>query len=290
MFLRYYGLIWVVKKLLNKRYNELVISFFIYFNMKEYFKYLIIIIFTIFSFYYADKVIELSEINNTILVSIDNYASLNDSKCIEGEINNDCIILGLSGIVVDKNKSYSNMKGIGFREELVEYKKNKCILNKEDNLDKYILRGNRYDNKVSLVIDVDTLMYYDKIKDIFINENVVMNTLTNLYNLDKVDNDNVLYKDNGNNIKSFKKIVSNFYCVKTNDYEIINDCKKEKISSIRIVNYINDSLLLNTKKILDNGVIIFIKENNTNTNELMSTIKYIKSRGYSIVSIDELLS
>ena len=80
------------------------------------------------------------------------------------------------------------------------------------------------------------------------------------------------------------------YCVKTNDYEIINDCKKEKINSIRIINYINDNLLLNIKRIVDNGVIIFIKENGVNTKELSSSIKYIKSRGYEIVSIDELLS
>ena len=168
--------------------------------MKNYFKYFVIVIITIFSFYYANRVIELSEINNTILVSIDNYASINDSKCIEGEINNDGIILGLSGIVVDKNKSYSNMKGIGFKEELIEFKKNKCILNKEDNLDKYILSGNKYERKVSLVIDIDTLMYYDKIKYIFDSEKVIMNTLTNLYNLNKIDKKNILYKDNSDNL------------------------------------------------------------------------------------------
>ena len=56
-----------------------------------------------------------------------------------------------------------------------------------------------------------------------------------------------------------------------------------------MINYIDSYLLSNTKKILDKGIIIFIKENNNNLNELLPTIKYIKSRGYNIVSINELL-
>lgn len=56
-----------------------------------------------------------------------------------------------------------------------------------------------------------------------------------------------------------------------------------------MINYIDKDLFSNTKKILDKGIIIFIKENNNNLNEFLSTIKYIKSRGYNIVSINELL-
>ncbi len=258
--------------------------------MKSYLKYLSIICFAVFSFYYTDKVVELSEKNNTTLVSINDYALNNNSECIEGYINEDGIVLGLSGMEVDKNKSYSNMKGIGFKEELIEYKKKKCILNKEDNYDKYIISGNKSNKNISLVIDLDSLKYYDEMMNISNSENVAINILTNMNNVNKIPKENILYKDNTNNIKKFQKIINNFYCVKTNEYEIINDCKKEKINSLKIINYIDENLLSNTKKILDNGIIIFIKENYVNTIELLATIKYIKSRGYSIVSIDELLS
>ena len=256
--------------------------------MKKYFKYFLFLVFTIFSFYYTDKVMELSEYNNVVLASINDYANNNDKNCIEGSIKKEGIILGLSGIKVDKDKSYSNMKGIGFKEELIEYKKDNCILNKEDNLDKYIIKGNDYEDKISLVFDMDNFKYYDYINDISNIEKITINYLVNYQNIDKV-NKNVLYKTNINDIKKAKKIVPYFYCVKSNDYNIIDDCKKEKLNSIRIVNYINNDLLINTKKILNKGVIIFIKENNQNVNELGTTIKYIKSRGYKIVSIDELL-
>lgn len=259
--------------------------------MKTYLKYLLVIFFTIFSFYYTDKVIELSEYNNTILASIEDYAENNDYKCKEGYIKEDGIVLGLSGLEVNKNKSYNKMKGIGFKEELLEYKSNKCILNKENNLDKYIISGNEYKNNVSLVIDIDTLKYYNDMLLIAKEENIDINTLTNFNNIDSIqDKTNILYKTTSDDIKEFKKKVSNFYCVKTNNFDILKYCEKEKLNSINMINYIDTDLLINIKKMLNNGSIIFIKENNKNLNELRASIKYIKSRGYNIVNIDTLLS
>ena len=108
--------------------------------MKNYFKYFLIIGFVVFSFYYTDKVTKISEQNNVIMASINDYALKHDSKCIEGSITEDGVILGLSGISVNKNKSYSNMKGIGFNEKLIEYNKDECILSINNNYDKYIVR------------------------------------------------------------------------------------------------------------------------------------------------------
>jgi hypothetical protein len=168
--------------------------------MKSYLKYMLVIFFTIFSFYYTDKVIELSNYNDTILASINDYASLNDTKCIEGIINEYGIVLGLDGISVDKNKSYANMKGIGFREDLLEYKKDKCILNIKDNLDKYIIKSNNYQNNISLVIDIDNLKYYNDMIDIANKENVKLNILVNNNNIDYIDiKDNILFKTNTTN-------------------------------------------------------------------------------------------
>ena len=61
------------------------------------------------------------------------------------------------------------------------------------------------------------------------------------------------------------------------------------VRSIKPINSIEKDLLLNVKKVLENGTIIFINENSYNLNELGSTINYIKSRGYNIVNINQLL-
>ncbi len=253
--------------------------------MKSYLKYILVIFFALFSFYYTDKVIELSNYNDTILTSINDYASLKDTKCREGMISSDGIVLGLSGINVDKNKSYSNMKGIGFKEELIEYKKEECILNKENNLDKYIISGNKYKNNVSLVINIINGKYYENM--ISLNENI--NLLVDVNMIENLENkNNLLFKGNKEEFKIFRKNVDSFYCVKV-DNDVIDFCKKNKVNSIKPINFIHKDLLLNVKKILENGIIIFIDENSCNLNELGSTINYIKSRGYSIVNINQLL-
>lgn len=254
--------------------------------MKRYFKYMLLIFLVVFSFYYTDRIIKFSSSNNTILTSINNYANENDTKCIEGSINEHGMILGLSGLKVDKNKSYSNMKGNGFNKELIEYEKEECILNKENNLDKYIISGNNKLNKVSLVIDIINQKYIKEFENIFNDNDLEINVMSNI----DLKYKNILYKGDSKGLKSFKNNHDNFYCVKNSDYEIINDCKRLKLNSIRVINYIDRNLYSNTKKLLNKGSIIFIKESNINLNELEVTINYIKSRGYSIVNINELLS
>ena len=264
--------------------------------MKNYFKYFLIIGFVLFSFYYTDKVTKISEQNNVIMASINDYALKHDSKCIEGSITEDGVILGLSGISVNKNKSYSNMKGIGFNEKLIEYNKDECILSINNNYDKYIVAGNNHNNNVSLIIDVNNGKYFSKMLKIAENKEVTVNLLFNYETLNKYiesisNHNNILFKGKTREeLNNYIKILHDeFYCTNKEE-DIINVCKSKKLNSINVINYIDKNLLLNIKKILNKGSIIFIKENEFNMSELSSTINYIKSKGYNIVSISELLS
>lgn len=264
--------------------------------MKKCFKYLYIFLFSIFGFFYTNKVIELSEMNNVLLVSINEFKEKNDYKCREGSITEDGIVLGLSGFIVNTDRSYNNMKGIGFKKELIEYDENKCILNKENNIDKYIIKGNEYTSNISLIVDVDNGKYYKKMLKVADDKNVELNLLMNYNllnkNIDSIENhSNILFKGNSENeLNNFIKILHDeIICVKNNDYEIINICRDKKLNSIKVINYVDKDLLTNTKKFLDKGAIIFIKETQLNLNELSSTINYIKSMGYNIVNINKLL-
>lgn len=249
-------------------------------------KYILLIFIVILSFMYTNKVVDYSKINNTILTSIEEYSKENNKYCIEGKINELGIILSFDGKIVDKNKSYSNMKGNLFNENLIEYKEDDCILNKENNLDKYIISGNEIENNISLVIDIINEKNYKEMINIFEKNEVQYNLLVN-DNYDDIYTNNLLYK--GTNIKEFSKRYENIYCVQYKE-DILEQCKNRKINSIKIINYIDDNLYQNIKKLLNKGNIYFIKESNKNLNNLEITIKYIKSRGYNIVSVNELLS
>lgn len=247
----------------------------------KYIKCIFLILVCGFICIYTDRLIKYSVSNNTILDEIDNYASRVDRNCIEGSINENGIILGYNGLVVDKMKSFSNMKGGLFNEDKLVFKEDVCILNRNDNLDKYIISGNIYEMKVSIVIDVVNHKYYKKMINIFDNYGLEYNLMVNDYY--EGDNVNLIYK--GNNISYYEGVICVYY-----EEDILKECERYGFNSIRMTNYIDGDLFLNIKKILNKGNIIFIKESYNNLNELAITLNYIKSRGYDIVSVNELLS
>ena len=264
--------------------------------MKKYLYSFYILLFCLFGFLYTSKVLEISKYNDEVRNKIDEYASSYNFDCIEGSINSDGVVLGYSGIHVDKSLSYSNMKGIGFDKNLLEYKNDECILNKDSNKDKYIVSGNNIINNISIVIDVNDGKYINSFESVAEKNEVILNYLMTVnYLVDNLNNikrhDNILFKgQNKDDLKNFYRNLHNeFYCVKYSNYDTLNVCEKMDLNSINPVNYFDKNILSNVKKILNKGVIIFIKENKINLNEFSSVIKYIKSRGYNIVSINDLL-
>lgn len=268
--------------------------------MRNYLTYLSICFFAIFSFLYMNRIVELSKSNNIILGNIIEYKTGFDYKCNEGYINEFGIVVGINGKNVNVSRSYSNMKGIGFKENLIEYEIEYCITSKENNMDKYILSGNPSKNSISIVIDIYSGRYYEQMVNIFNSASVESNILVDKNSLESnmefFDSyKNLLLKSNSD--KDFKQLYQslkelnpgNVYCVKTDDYDVVNICKSNNMNSILMKDEINKNLLYNIKHSLNKGDIIFIRENEFNLNELSASIKYIKSRGISIVSVDELV-
>ena len=123
--------------------------------MKRTFEIIGIFSLFVFSYVYTNKVASLFLENDDLMVSINDYKEQNDFSCSEGYITEEGIILGINGLIVDKNKSYSNMKGNHFNKDLIIYTKDKCLINKENNLDSYIISGNSIKKGVSLSIVVN---------------------------------------------------------------------------------------------------------------------------------------
>jgi hypothetical protein len=239
-----------------------------------------------------NKVIDLSKENSVIIKYINKYKTKYDYKCNEGYINENGIVLGTNGSSVNVNKSYSNMKGIGYSESLIEYDTVYCVTSKDNNTDRYILSANPSKNSISIVINLDSEKYINQIIDIFNNYNVPVNILLNHNNnyINYTDYSILVKGNNEKDFEYFNNLNINFFCVKTNDFDVIPICSKNNINTIYMRDEITKDLLLNIKKGLSKGDIIFIKENKYNLNEISATIRYIKSRGINIVSIEKLVS
>ena len=205
---------------------------------------------------------------------------------VNAVLDSNTIIPGVKGKSVDLDKSYENMKVSGiFREDYLVYND---ILPSEmlsNNMDKYIIGGNTSSNRVSLLV-ITNYDNIDKIKNnnitIFLNhKDVSINNIkkinkNSIYSEEILDNDNTII----NRISKNKSI----YCLsmgKNND--TLSICNKKKMYVV-IPSIVGD--YLDIKNNLTNGSIILLND----MNNLDIIVKYINSKGYMIVPLEELLT
>lgn len=272
--------------------------------MNKITKYFGVIALVLFSFFYTEEAIHITNDNNPTMKEIKKYEKKLNRKCSEGYREKNGVILGVSGKEVNVNKSYNNMRGIGFSEDLLVFNLERCEVNKDTSLDNYIVGGNNVKNSISFIIfttDIKKVVNFVKIaeeKDItfsiagtgeFLNNN--KEELKKLYNMGY----DLIYSGNEEkDYKKYRKILkelnSKGYCIYTGSNEIINICSPYKVNSIKTNNLIEKNLYSFVKNNLDKGMFYSIKDNNYNLNEFGITINFIKAKGINIKTISSHLS
>ena len=262
--------------------------------MKKISKIIFILLLVCFSFFYTDKVINLINKKTPLMMQLNNIKDDYEIMPVNATIEDNTIIPGLKGREVDINKSYEEMKlGRIFREEALVFKDLYPSSTLANNKDKYIIKGNANKNKVSLLVIFNT-NNIEKIKKIdnitiFINHKHV--TVANINKLkDKeiytygnsgIYTDEILTSDNAiiNRISNNKSL----YCLaKEKDSNILETCNSNNMYVV-IPNIIGDYKEI--KNNLSGGSIILLNS----LNNIDNNIKYIKSRGYQIVTLSNLL-
>lgn len=275
--------------------------------MKKVIQIIIISLFTIFSFYYTDKIIEFSKKQDPIMTEIINLKEEKEIEPVNAILSNNTMLVGKSGLKIDIDTSYEQMKKLDeFNENLLEYISIKPSITKEDNYEKLIIGSNTKEKKISFVFKLDSLDKLDQIAYIlksnnlsatfFIDGKVLEDNIIQvktifsdklklgLYSYDNNYNSSSLRYNQGliNNNASYSN-----YCLYENK-EFLNTCKNNRINTIKpelieknIYNYLKE----NKKE----GSIYQITLNSSNIKELNSTIIYLKQKGYEIVSLDDLL-
>ena len=219
-------------------------------------------------------------------------------------INKDEYIMGINGCEIDVDKSYSKMRSVGeFKEELIVMKETS---NDKDLTDKYVIGGNNKEKKVSLIFivnkDIDSnLTNYINDKNLKVNyfidgkyleENMItvkfLSENSNIYYLgenEEYSDENMLYH---NNLISMNGSNEPKYCFTSdkdnNTLKLCNDYDMVTIKS----DIIKDNIYKRVKDKLNNGVIFAIDSDNID--EIKVSINYILSKGYNIISLEDLLS
>ena len=221
-------------------------------------------------------------------------------------VTKDTITLGLNGCEVDVEKSYKEMKQIGiYKDILLSYKQIQVDNSISKIYDKYIVKANNKLKNIALIFVINNendLKQVLTIKDVYINIFIDYKLLAN--NLKELKKDNYSIYPYTQDQKYTKDILvyannlinNNFnnkslYCITdTKNITTLNTCKKQKMHTIYPTIITNNHAYNNIKNNITNGSLILLEANTKTIDEFPQIINFIVSKGYKILSLDQILS
>ena len=220
-------------------------------------------------------------------------------------IKNNTIIPGLYGKRINIDKTYEKIKKVGkINEKHFIYDYIKPEISIENNFDKYILKGNPEKQSISIVFiiknknkinNILSILEREKIKtNFFIEDNWIKENKKIITKLiekgNKIERLNIGPSISVNEEKYKTELNMEFCFTEDENEKLLKECQKEKKYTIKQKTISSKNPLLEIKKQISNGSIIALTVNEKTNQELDIIIKYIKSKGYKIEKLDELLS
>lgn len=276
--------------------------------MKKLTRLFSIFILLIISIFYTNKSIEILKANDPIMIKIKNTKEKYTIDPINAIINNDEITSGTYGKEIDYQASYNKMKRYGqYNETLTVLKEAKPTISIEDNYDKYLIKGNTKKRNIALLFkiqedkNVTNLLNLLEEKDIqvtfFIDGKLLENNLNMIKKLSNhqieilsYDNkvDDVLLKTSTSYLETIINKKPQYCYTEKDNEKLLNICKKNKLHTIKPSIIINNNIYEEIKKSIEKNIVITINE--YQIKDLSYAIDYLKSKGYSIVTISELFN
>ena len=273
-------------------------------NIKKFTQVFSILLLAGFSFFYTEKVTQIVRNNDPIMLKIKDAKKTISVAKIDPVINNDEYITGVNGCDIDVDKSYTKMKNVGeYKEELLVL--SETVIDKKIK-NKYIISGNKNEKNVSIVLIIkdklnNNLVNYLNSKKVnanfFIDGNYLSKNIVNIKEL--ASNHNIYYLGtdgkysdkymiyNNNLININTKNESNYCITDKKDEKLLKLCTDYDMKTIK-ADYIENNILDTIKNNLTNGEIIVF--NSEDEEEIKISINYILSKGYNIVSLNNLLN
>lgn len=240
-----------------------------------------------FSFFYTEKIANLTLEKNTMYQNIVNEASNYEVSFVNAEVNGDYVTPGLNGKTVDIKDSYYNMKDINtFNSYYLIYDTVYPKVSLEGNKDKIINRGNKLKNSVAFVLEYnEEIINYFKSNNIDASILVDINSFKKDEKLEQINNEVEKY----NNLETLinKNSKNSEICYLNNINEDI--CRKNKKFLVKSNKVINNATFIEEKGKIESGDILYI-EKNMDVKNMKILINSIIYKDLDIVRLSSLLS
>lgn len=264
------------------------------------------------SFFYTDKAVSMMEDKDPVMIKIKKEKKSLEEESINAKVNGEYLVPGYSGLVVDLDKSFNKMKKYGgYNESLIVFKESTPTISVDEYYDKYIVSGNGFTNYISLVFEITDKELLPKIKDIlkendvratfFVDglllkeDNILITSLLQDFHEIELLNyngsyDRLIFEEALDTLQVITNKRGKYCLAKYDQKEILELCSKEKMHTIIPTIQIKSNPYLSLKGKLREGSIISITPTKENISELDVVIKYIKQRGYTLDTLEQLLS
>ena len=268
------------------------------------------ILLLLFSFFYTNKVVDIIRESDPIMQQIRLSSEKYQIQSQNGKIVGNNIIPGKTGRQIDYEESYNKMKQYGmYNETLTTFKETYPTISIDDYYDKYIVQGNSDRKSVAIVFKIIDNNNFTELINILKNQNVkstlfidglflenntstILTLLNHEIELLSYDNKyNELYFNSAlDYMSSLTKKEPKFCYAEYDQKEVLDLCSKLKLHTI-IPNIRPTSTPYKTvKEKLTNSSIISLPLTVQTINELPLIINYITQKGYTFLTLDELLS
>lgn len=254
--------------------------------MKKIYKSIGLIAIMLFSFYYTEKIAILMQNKSPIMQSINEVEKSYEESAVNATIDGNYITPGIMGRMINKTKSYVNMKSFGiFNEYYLIFDDIKPDISIHDNKDKIIRKGNESKKAVAFLLENNpNIQNYLEQNNISGSVLVTESSYNKNNFLEQINSD----KNNYNNVESLlNKNNQNKNLCHINSIDI-KFCKKNKKYLIEETFYLNGQNIVEAKNNVESGAIILVKST-AKLEEFKLLVKEINFKGLSILTLSELI-
>ena len=252
--------------------------------MKNIFRYIGLIILISFSFYYTDKVSKLAYNKNNLVKQIKEVQVFYNKEALNAQIDfqENTIIPGLYGKKINITESYLNMNDFKtFNDNYLIYKRVKPQKSLKDNLDKFIISGNKSKRNVSIIISDNK-----NVKNYLNSNGIVYSCISD----EKDDCQNIINSaSNNTDFKLLNRFLkkSNRFCLQ--GFSNIDLCKKYNYYLLKTNTILKNYNLSEVKSNLENGSIILLTKY-ARVDDIVLLLREIEYRDLKVVSLKKLVS